>query len=306
MGGLIIFITAAVSFFIWVSFVSMIPYKGLLISLMIMLIIGLRDDLLELSPGTKLGSQLFPVAFLIVLQGARVSSFYTLVPIAFPGLLAWGITLFVILAITNSFNLIDGIDGLAGSLGLLSISVFGAWFSLTGHTVPAAMAFCFTGSLIGFLIYNWSPSKIFMGDTGSLIIGLLCSFFAISFLNSNSNVGATNPLHFNNAISFVASVLVVPLFDTTRVFIIRISHLQSPFRADKNHLHHTLLRTGLNHAQTTLVMVGFNTLFIILAYSLRAYPDVLGLALIIGICLLTHFILGSLSAKTTPANLDHT
>lgn len=289
MGGLAIFATATITIFIWTSFSELIPYKGLSISLIIMLIIGLRDDLLELTPATKFVSQFVPVVFLVLLQNTRLTSTYTLFAYDFSTPEIWIVTVLSILVITNSFNLIDGVDGLAGSLGALSLLTFGIWFTLTGTITLAQVALSFIGGIVGFLVYNWSPSKIFMGDTGSLIVGLLCAFMAVTFLNANDTLESGSPYHFGNAVTFAISTLGVPIFDTVRVSIIRVSRLKSPFHADKNHLHHVLLRAGLGHGGTTIALTLLNVFFVALAIVFRNLPDLLCLFIVVAICVVIHF-----------------
>jgi len=132
----------------------------------------------------------------------------------------------------------------------------------------AVMALSLAGSLVAFLIYNFSPAKIFMGDTGSLMIGLLNSIFAIKFIAVASNPAATVPLLSAPAIAF--AILIVPLFDTLRVFSLRILNRRSPFSPDRNHIHHFLLDLGLSQRMITLICVSANIVFVGLAYVLRA------------------------------------
>jgi UDP-GlcNAc:undecaprenyl-phosphate GlcNAc-1-phosphate transferase len=175
--------------------------------------------------------------------------------------------LFTIVVITNSFNLIDGVDGLAGCLGLLTSAIFGFYFYKTGLVLYSLMAFSLSGSLVAFLIYNFSPAKIFMGDTGSLLIGLLNSIFVIKFISIADTPSFGFPLESAPAIGF--SILIVPLFDTLRVVGIRIINRRSPFSPDRNHIHHFLLDLGLSHKMVTLTCLSANVIFIALAYFLR-------------------------------------
>jgi UDP-N-acetylmuramyl pentapeptide phosphotransferase/UDP-N-acetylglucosamine-1-phosphate transferase len=149
------------------------------------------------------------------------------------------------------------------------------------------MAFALAGSLIGFLIYNFSPAKIFMGDTGSLLIGLVNSIMVVKFINIAGNTTSTIPLEAAPAIGF--AIMIVPLFDTLRVFSLRILDRRSPFSPDRTHVHHFLLDLGLSHKSVTFLCVGSNITLIALAYSLRN----LGTTIVIGILL---FITASLIA----------
>lgn len=177
------------------------------------------------------------------------------------------LSLFTIVVITNSFNLIDGVDGLAGSLGILTTSLFGVYFFSIGETAHAIMAFILIGSLFSFLIYNFPPAKIFMGDTGSLLVGLINSILVIKFINIADSPGISHPIAPSPAIGF--SILLVPLFDTLRVFTIRIFRRRSPFTPDRNHIHHILLDLGFTHKQTTFICLFASIFFIALGYCIR-------------------------------------
>ncbi|MBP6288167.1 MAG: undecaprenyl/decaprenyl-phosphate alpha-N-acetylglucosaminyl 1-phosphate transferase, partial [Ferruginibacter sp.] len=178
----------------------------------------------------------------------------------------------------------DGVDGLAGSLGLLTTLVFGAYFFYAGQLTYAVMAFALAGSTIGFLLYNFSPAKIFMGDTGSLLLGLINSILVIKFINVAGNPVSNLPIAAAPAIGF--SILMIPLFDTLRVFGLRILDRRSPFSPDRTHVHHFLLDLGLNHRMVTITCVAVNIIFIAMAYFLRN----LGTTTVIGILLVSAFI----------------
>jgi UDP-N-acetylmuramyl pentapeptide phosphotransferase/UDP-N-acetylglucosamine-1-phosphate transferase len=170
--------------------------------------------------------------------------------------------------IINSFNLIDGVDGLAGSLGFMATSVLGLYFLKVELMPYAILSFSLAGSLAAFLVFNFQPAKIFMGDTGSLLIGLICSILVIKFINVSTPSNVQFPIEASPAIGF--AVLMIPLLDTLRVFAIRIFYRRSPFSPDRNHVHHLLLDRGLSHQSITILLVGINILFIALAYIGRS------------------------------------
>jgi UDP-GlcNAc:undecaprenyl-phosphate/decaprenyl-phosphate GlcNAc-1-phosphate transferase len=246
--------------------------------------LGLKDDILVLSASKKFIGQLIAAGIIIKfgqLQITNMNGFLGIYQI--PHIAGIVLTLFTIIVITNSFNLIDGVDGLAGSLGLLTTMVFGIYFYYAGEVVYAIMAFALAGSIIGFLIYNFAPAKIFMGDTGSLLLGLINSILVIKFINTAGNPASTVPLSAAPAIGF--AILMIPLFDTLRVFALRIFDRRSPFSPDRNHVHHFLLDLGFNHRKVTLTCVGANIAFIALAFFLRN----LGSTIVIGILLASAF-----------------
>jgi UDP-GlcNAc:undecaprenyl-phosphate GlcNAc-1-phosphate transferase len=240
-------------------------------SLMVIFFLGIKDDILVISATKKFIGQLLAAGIIIKFGGIQINNMHGFLGInEIPHTASILLTFFTIIVITNSFNLIDGVDGLAGSLGLLTSLIFGIYFFVVGQLMFATMAFALCGSLIGFLIYNFSPAKIFMGDTGSLLIGLLNSIFVIKFISVASDPALNHsfPLQAAPAIGF--AILIVPLFDTLRVFSLRILNRRSPFSPDRNHIHHFLLDFGLNHKMITLVCVSANILFIALAYFLQS------------------------------------
>ena len=236
---------------------------------MVIFFLGIKDDILILSPTKKFIGQLIAAGIIIKFGGIQINNLHGFLNIGeIPHLASYILTAFTIIVITNSFNLIDGVDGLAGSLGLLTSFIFGVYFFVTGEIMYSIMALSLAGSLVAFLIYNFSPAKIFMGDTGSLLIGLLNSIFAIKFMTVAANPEGALPLLSAPAIAF--AILIVPLFDTLRVFSLRIFNRRSPFSPDRNHIHHFLLDLGLSQRMITLICVSANIVFIGLAYVLRA------------------------------------
>lgn len=257
--------------------------------------LGIKDDILVLSPAKKFLGQLVAAGIIIRFGGVQITHMHGFLGMGeIPQLASIVLTLFTIVVITNSFNLIDGVDGLAGSLGLLTALVFGSYFFYVGQLMHAVMAFALAGSLVGFLIYNFSPAKIFMGDTGSLLIGLVNSIMVIKFINIAGNPNAVLPLEAAPAIGF--SILIVPLFDTLRVFSLRILDRRSPFSPDRTHVHHFLLDLGFSHRVVTLLCVSTNLAFIALSLSLRS----LGTTALITILLLSAFGLIALIYYSRP------
>ncbi len=242
--------------------------------------LGIKDDILVLSAAKKFIGQLVAAGIIIQFGGVQITNMHGFLGIGeIPQVASIILTLFTVIVITNSFNLIDGVDGLAGSLGLLTAILFGSYFFYVGQLMFAVMAFSLAGSLVGFLIYNFSPAKIFMGDTGSLLIGLINSIMVIKFINVAGAADAKLPLEAAPAIGF--AILIVPLFDTLRVFGQRILDKRSPFSPDRSHVHHFLLELGFNHKMVTFLCVGANIALIILTLALRN----LGTTVAIGVLL---------------------
>jgi len=236
---------------------------------LVIFFLGLKDDLIVLSASKKFVGQMVAASILIHLGGIRLDSMHGLFGFdELPQGFALALSYLTIIVIINSFNLIDGVDGLAASLGLLTMLIFGTYFFMIGYQAYALLAFALAGSLIAFLIFNHHPAKIFMGDSGSLMIGLVNAILVIKFINVASEPSVLVPVESAVAIGF--SILIVPLLDTLRVFAIRIFNGRSPFTPDRNHVHHLLLGWGLGHAAVTVTCVAINISFVVLAYTGRS------------------------------------
>ena len=259
--------------------------------------LGLKDDILVLSASKKFIGQLVAAGIVIKFGGVQLSNMHGFFGIyEIPHIASIVLTIFTIIVITNSFNLIDGVDGLAGSLGVLTTVVFGVYFFMVGQLTYAVMALSLAGGIIGFLIYNYSPAKIFMCDTGSLLLCLVKSILVIKLINIAGNSAVKFPLEASPAIGF--AILMIPLFDTLRVFTLRILDRRSPFSPDRTHVHHFLLDIGFNHRMITLTCVTANIAFIALAYFLRS----LGTTMVIGILLMSAFAFIGVIYYSRPKN----
>jgi UDP-N-acetylmuramyl pentapeptide phosphotransferase/UDP-N-acetylglucosamine-1-phosphate transferase len=212
-----------------------------------------------------------------------------------PEVISIGLTYITIIVIINAFNLIDGVDGLAGSLGVLSMTSFGIYFIMADLPFYAAMSFAMAGGLLAFLMYNFNPAKIFMGDSGSLMLGLINSVLVIKFISVADSAVARMPISGSAAIGF--AILIVPLLDTLRVFSIRIAQRRSPFAPDRNHIHHLLLDKGLSPRYVTISCVGLNLAFIVLAYLGQNLGSTI---LISGMSLLFFASIGALARMGKP------
>ncbi|HTF29523.1 MAG TPA: MraY family glycosyltransferase, partial [Flavitalea sp.] len=232
--------------------------------------LGVKDDILIISPIKKFIGQVLATFLIIYKGGVQIKSMHGFLGIyELPDMFSLLLTYFTIIVIINSFNLIDGIDGLAGSLGLMASTIFGFYFLKIDLYSYSILAFATAGSVAAFLIFNFQPAKIFMGDTGSMLIGLINAILVVKFINV-ADIGETSfPIEAAPAIGF--SILMVPLLDTLRVFAIRIVNRRSPFSPDRNHVHHLLLDKGLSHRAITLTLVSLNFAFIIATYFCRSW-----------------------------------
>lgn len=236
---------------------------------MLLFFIGIKDDLIYINPYKKLVAEAATAIILALFTDIHFSSFHGFLGIqSLPEWLMYFITVFIIVLIINAMNLIDGIDGLAASIGIISCLFFGTWFLLSGDYGYTILAVSLLGALIVFLFYNLSdgPKKIFMGDTGSLVIGFTLAVMAIRF--NELDAAGRSVVDLKSTPSVSIAVLIVPLFDTLRVIILRARSHQSFFAADTRHIHHMMLRAGFTHKQATLTISIFNILLIALALLL--------------------------------------
>jgi len=239
-----------------------------LIGLFAIMAVGFIDDVLILTPTAKLLGEALAGIALIGFADLRITHLHGIFGIEQIGVIpSYILSLFILIAIINAVNLIDGIDGLASGLGMLYCLFFAIYFGLVGDTSWSVLAICMIGSLAVFFIYNvfGHREKIFMGDSGSLLLGYLLTAFVFHFCEANAYHQVPEAFHMSAAPAVAICVLTVPIFDTIRVSLTRIKQHRSPFQPDKNHIHHLLLRTGLNHIQTTCVLLSVSLIFIALA-----------------------------------------
>ncbi len=270
LGGVGIFAGTVFSVILWADFTSDGALQYALCSMIIVFLIGLKDDLLPLSPWKKLLGQVIAAVILVFLSDYRLHSFYGFLGLdgELPLWLSAILSVFTILVISNAFNLIDGINGLAGSISCLTAGALGSWFWAAGFSDLAILSFALVGAVLAFLRFNLSPASIFMGDTGSLFIGLILAILTVRFLELNATLPLNSELRMQASPTVAIGVLIIPLFDTIRVFITRIIRGQSPFKADRRHIHHLLVDYGLSHTQATGALVLVNCLFICFVISM--------------------------------------
>jgi len=292
IGGIIIFAGTLFSFSLWFPgqkisdpislYKAMDDYKFIVSTLLIMFFVGVKDDIIGTAPVKKLVAHVLVGLILVLMAEIRISSLHGIFGIyKIPEWASIFLSLFTYIVVVNAFNLIDGIDGLASGVGFIAATSFGTWFALAGDPVMAGLAFALSGSLLAFLIFNFSPAKIFMGDSGSLTIGLIICILAIKLVDFNvSQIHHEYILNISKPV-FVMAVLVYPLIDTLRIFIYRSVRGLSPFSADRNHLHHRLLDIGCTHTKAVLIIYMVNIFIIAMSVSFL-YLDTNYLLLIVG------------------------
>jgi UDP-GlcNAc:undecaprenyl-phosphate GlcNAc-1-phosphate transferase len=291
LGGLAIVGSFTISILLFSSIINFKEANFLIASCIILSALGLKDDVYGTNTSTKFILQIV-VAFILVFFGAfRLTSLYGVLGINSMAPLWGGIfSIALIIFLNNAFNLIDGIDGLAGGIGIFTSLAFGILFSLMGQIPYAFIAFALAGAIAGFLKYNWFPAKIFMGDTGALIIGLVSAALAIKFIELNKFTGTNKPA-FYSAPAIAVAILIVPIFDSLRVFTVRILKGGSPFKGDRNHIHHRLENLGLTPNWIVVSTVSLNVLTLTATIILQELGNFVLILIIIGICILFNSVL---------------
>lgn len=262
LGGVAIFVSFTITVLLFID--KSLPISYLLTACIILFAMGLKDDLSGVNSSTKFMIQFVVAAILVIPGDIRISSMYGVFDIAaLPYIPSVILSILVIMLIINSFNLIDGIDGLAATTGIIANSTFAALFIYMNQYELAAISLAMVGAVAGFLRFNITPAKIFMGDTGALLIGLVSAVLAIRFIEL-SKVSTVKLPFIYTAPALIVAILIGPVFDTLRVFTIRILNKKSPFDADRNHIHHRMLKMGLTHLQTTFVLGCLNLVSIVM------------------------------------------
>lgn len=291
LGGIAIFVGFTITSLLFCMTDRALPINYLLTSCIILFAMGIKDDLSGVNSNTKFIIQFVVCAILVLLGNIRLKGLNGVFGIyEIPYMISVGLSILIILLIVNAFNLIDGIDGLAATTGIIANGAFAILFIYIKQYELAAVSLAMAGAILGFLRFNITPAKIFMGDTGSLLIGLITAVMALKFMEVNMVGKAKHPELYNSPALTVA-ILIGPIFDTIRVFVIRILQGNSPFKADRNHIHHRMLKLGFNHLQTTLILTAANILSILMVLLLKAYGSSVLIIMIVFISLLFNWII---------------
>ena len=251
VGGLGMAMALAVTCLVFVPLANL---RGFYAGFVLLVIIGFLDDFRELKYGGKFIAQIFAALFMVYFSNMLLVSFGNLIgtgTIHF-GIMAVPLTIFCTVGVINAFNMVDGLDGLAGGIALVAFLTFAVLSYLNAQPDLALLAIAFSGALVGFLWYNRPPSRLFMGDAGSMSIGFALAFFSLAVTQkTGGSVSPATPL----------LILAVPICDTIRIIFDRLLRGRSPFAADNQHLHHLLIRFGFNHKRTALIIIGLSAAF---------------------------------------------
>lgn len=225
-------------------------HKVIAIALITLGVVGIVDDKIGMSAKVRFVIQLAS-SFAIAYAGTRIHSLYGFMGIGvLPLFFQYALTIILVTGITNSFNLMDGIDGLAGVIASINIFILAAIATFQQFYSLALILVVILGSILAFIKFNWSPAKTFMGDAGSLFLGFVMSVIAIKLINE-SFIGEIYSTSYNPLVTLFTACFMIPVIDTVRVFAMRIRSGRSPFSADKTHLHHKLLQHFMIHKAAT-------------------------------------------------------
>lgn len=304
MGGIGFVLSTLVSMGIWAWQFPLPDIRYLLGAIAVMFFVGLRDDMVELKAKHKLAGQFVAVVLVVVAGDIRIKDFHGFLGLhEIPLLISYGFSSFVLLALTNAFNLIDGLDGLAGTVASISLALLGGWFYIQGLESFAVLSFTLLGGVLAFMIFNWHPAKIFMGDTGSLTLGFALGSLVVAFMEYNAALPVGAFLKLEPSFTAGIVLMIYPLYDMARVFTRRISQGRHPMTADKSHIHHFLMRMGMKHNQVALVLGFLQFILIFLVFALGNFSDNIVLPILSAIVLFMGFQLDKVTVKFVKAKV---
>ena len=258
MGGVAVFLGMLAGLFAVACCTDLTQLWMVVAALFIMLSMGLWDDSADLSPYLRFAIEIAVVLGLILGGGFCIDDFHGLFGLRqIPAAGAIPLTIFAAVGIINAINLIDGVNGLSSGFGIMACCLFGAFFYVAGNVPMLLLAAVSAGALIPFFFHNvfGKTSRMFIGDSGSLVMGLVMAIFVCSVLRHDAGYAIAPRF---GLIPFTLAVLSVPVFDTLRVMVSRKLRGESPFHPDKTHLHHIFIRLGCSHPMTTLAILSLD------------------------------------------------
>ncbi len=292
LGGVAIFVSFSITLLLWNISNPTLPSNFLLTACILLFAIGIKDDLAGVGHRTKFVIQFIAALILVIPGNIRLSDLHDILGMnELSYITSVIVSMLIIMIIINAFNLIDGIDGLAAVTGIIVNSFFSALFIYIHQYELAAISLTIVGAILGFLKFNITPAKIFMGDTGSLIIGMTSSVIALKFIEVSSATVPHSSTKVASSLGITLAILIGPIADTIRVFIIRLVEGRSPFQGDRNHIHHRVLRLGFSHLQTTIILALLNLSMILIAFIFSPYGNTLTILIIIAIIMMMNWVL---------------
>ncbi len=299
LGGIAIFVGFLITFQLITSITKQQSFT-ILIATTLIFIVGLIDDLVEIKPWRKLIIVILLSIFITQTQGLTINNLHGFFSIhQLNEFVSMAITVIVITFLINAINLVDGVDGLASGLGITILSIFSLFFYKSNSIQYLSLTIPMIISLAAFLTFNiWGKRyKIFMGDSGSLLLGLIVAISVIHFMQiKNSFVGSV----FSISPVTAFALLVIPVFDAFHVTVKRLIIGRSPFKSDKEHIHHTYLKLGFTHRITSLILISYTLVFFFLSQFLLQFLGE-GMALIVILILV--FLVWNIPERILKRNL---
>lgn len=277
LGGISFYISLLFALFYSQIFEENGNIVTLIISISIMFFIGVKDDLQNLSARKKFLGQIIAVAILMVESDFRMQSFHGFLGVyELNNVVSIGFSMFLIIGLINSYNLIDGIDGMASIVGIIISSSFGFLFYKLELYYYLAICITMIATLFAFLRFNFSPKKkIFMGDTGALVVGLVLGMLTLKLLSLGISTFSVLEINRKEMPLLILCILIIPAFDIARVMFIRLNRKNPIFSPDRNHIHHILIDSGLSHKKASIFVGCINiTIILIMFYSIK-YFDII-------------------------------
>lgn len=281
LGGVAIFVSFTITLLLWGVSNPTLPLNYLLTACIMLFAIGIKDDLAGVGHRTKFFIEFIAGLILVIPGNIRLRNLHGFLSIyELSYLPSVALSILFIMFVINAFNLIDGIDGLAAATGIIVNGAFSALFIYIHQYELAAVSLSLAGAILGFLRFNITPAKIFMGDTGSLLIGLISAVMALKFIEVSGTLWPGPSAKISSSLGMALAILIGPVADTMRVVIIRLVNGGSPFQGDRNHIHHRVLKLGFTHLQTTLILILLNGFMILLAFLFSPYGNTIMILLV--------------------------
>lgn len=271
-GGIMMGLSIAIAGVCFSSLRTLVmQYPFFFIATVVIMALGVADDFRNIPAKFRLLTEI-ACAYLVADHGIRITSLHGIFGITeLPIALQYILTVVIITGLTNAFNLMDGIDGLAGSFSLINMGLLAVGAIICNQHVWLPLIVAVMAALVVFLRFNWKPAKMFMGDGGSLVLGFITANLGILFIEQSATLANHSRVVW---MLLIITACIIPVTDTLRVFFIRMRNGKSPFSADKNHLHHWLIRHHLSHSQATLRIIALHIILLLFAVTTAAFLSI--------------------------------
>jgi len=284
LGGVAMFAGIIISILLFSDYLQFSYLKYYLAGIVILFFIGIKDDILVISARKKFVLQVVAAIIVVVWGNVQITNFHGFFTIhEVSQYIGIPLSIIIIVTIINAFNFIDGIDGYSGTIAIIITTAFGLWFYLIDEYTLCLLSCVTIASIFAFLRYNLfsKTRKIFMGDTGTLILGFIIAILSIKFNELNLTIPKDSIYHILPAPAVTFGILLVPIFDLLRIIFIRLIIKKPIFLPDKRHLHHVLLELGFSHKKIVIIMAIVNISFILISFLLSHFFTIRRLIIIL-------------------------